>query len=89
MLYRNGIESKYTYIFDQYKYGTTIWSPLCSGILTGKYNDGIPEDSRFAKDERLKNKIFTRYLGDNNKEETLKKLKELENIAKENNVTMT
>jgi aryl-alcohol dehydrogenase-like predicted oxidoreductase len=27
-------------------YGTTIWSPLASGLLTGKYNDGIPEDSR-------------------------------------------
>lgn len=26
---------------------TTIWSPLASGLLTGKYNDGIPEDSRF------------------------------------------
>jgi len=27
-----------------------VWSPLASGILTGKYNDGIPEDSRFAKE---------------------------------------
>jgi aryl-alcohol dehydrogenase-like predicted oxidoreductase len=28
--------------------GTTIWSPLASGLLTGKYNDGIPDDSRMA-----------------------------------------
>lgn len=28
--------------------GTTVWSPLASGLLTGKYNDGIPEDSRGA-----------------------------------------
>src|SRR6478735_7313678 len=28
--------------------GTTIWSPLASGLLTGKYNNGIPEGSRFA-----------------------------------------
>lgn len=35
-------------MYDQFKYGTTIWSPLASGLLTGKYNDGIPEDSRFA-----------------------------------------
>jgi aryl-alcohol dehydrogenase-like predicted oxidoreductase len=28
--------------------GTTIWSPLASGLLTGKYNNGIPEESRFA-----------------------------------------
>ncbi len=29
-------------------YGTTIWSPLASGLLSGKYNDGIPTDSRAA-----------------------------------------
>ena len=29
-----------------YNIGTTIWSPLKSGLITGKYNDGIPEDSR-------------------------------------------
>ncbi len=28
--------------------GTTIWSPLASGLLTGKYNDGIPDDSRLG-----------------------------------------
>lgn len=28
--------------------GTTIWSPLASGLLTGKYNDGVPKGSRFA-----------------------------------------
>ncbi|MEM6930306.1 MAG: aldo/keto reductase [Myxococcota bacterium] len=32
-----------------YNLGTTIWSPLASGILTGKYNDGIPDDSRLAQ----------------------------------------
>ena len=35
------------YIFKKYKIGSTIWSPLASGILTGKYNNGIPEKSRF------------------------------------------
>ena len=38
-------------MYDQFKYGTTIWSPLASGLLTGKYNDGIPEDSRFANNK--------------------------------------
>ncbi|HEX8376146.1 MAG TPA: aldo/keto reductase, partial [Geminicoccaceae bacterium] len=32
--------------YDTYGLGTTIWSPLASGLLTGKYNDGIPQDSR-------------------------------------------
>ena len=35
-------------IFKTVGMGTTIWSPLASGLLTGKYNDGIPEESRFA-----------------------------------------
>jgi aryl-alcohol dehydrogenase-like predicted oxidoreductase len=32
--------------FDKFGYGTTIYSPLAGGLLTGKYNDGVPEDSR-------------------------------------------
>ena len=35
-----------TTLFDQIGLGTTIWSPLASGLLTGKYEQGIPEDSR-------------------------------------------
>src|SRR3546814_2137455 len=31
--------------------GTTTWSPLASGLLTGKYNDGVPADSRLASDD--------------------------------------
>lgn len=46
MLQRERFEAEYEPIFRQYGMGTTIWSPLASGFLTGKYNDGIPEDSR-------------------------------------------
>jgi len=46
--HRERFEVEYATIFDQFKYGTTIWSPLASGLLTGKYNEGIPNDSRFA-----------------------------------------
>jgi aryl-alcohol dehydrogenase-like predicted oxidoreductase len=45
--HRQRFEVEYAPLFNQYKYGTTIWSPLASGLLTGKYNDGIPEGSRF------------------------------------------
>jgi aryl-alcohol dehydrogenase-like predicted oxidoreductase len=49
MFSRNRFEKEYRWLFNEYKYGTTIWSPLASGILSGKYNDGkIPPDSRFA-----------------------------------------
>jgi aryl-alcohol dehydrogenase-like predicted oxidoreductase len=46
MLHRDRFEKEYARLFSEYGMGTTIWSPLASGLLTGKYNDGIPEDSR-------------------------------------------
>jgi aryl-alcohol dehydrogenase-like predicted oxidoreductase len=46
--HRERFEVEYAPIFEQFKYGTTIWSPLASGLLTGKYNNGVPQDSRFA-----------------------------------------
>jgi aryl-alcohol dehydrogenase-like predicted oxidoreductase len=45
---RERFEVEYAPLYKQLSYGTTIWSPLASGLLTGKYNDGIPSDSRFA-----------------------------------------
>jgi voltage-dependent potassium channel beta subunit len=46
MFQRERVEREYLYLFDQIGLGTTIWSPLASGLLTGKYEQGIPEDSR-------------------------------------------
>ncbi|HEY8596580.1 MAG TPA: aldo/keto reductase [Devosiaceae bacterium] len=43
---RQKVEGDYAPLYDLMGLGTTIWSPLASGILTGKYNDGIPADSR-------------------------------------------
>lgn len=48
LLERTKMELDYTLIFRDLGLGTTIWSPLASGLLTGKYNNGIPEGSRFA-----------------------------------------
>ena len=47
ILHRQRFEDEYKSIFKKYKIGSTIWSPLASGILTGKYNDSIPKNSRF------------------------------------------
>ena len=48
MLARERFEKEYRRVFSDYGYGSTIWSPLAGGILTGKYNDGnIPEGSRY------------------------------------------
>jgi aryl-alcohol dehydrogenase-like predicted oxidoreductase len=50
MVKRDLFEKDYRRIFAEYGYGSTIWSPLCGGILTGKYNDGnIPAGSRYDK----------------------------------------
>ena len=48
MLERKRVEREYGRLTADYGYGNTIWCPLASGLLTGKYKDGIPEDSRGA-----------------------------------------
>jgi voltage-dependent potassium channel beta subunit len=48
LLERKKVEKEYARINADFDYGNTIWSPLASGLLTGKYRDGIPEDSRAA-----------------------------------------
>jgi len=46
MFHRDRIEMEYHRLYTEIGLGTTIWSPLASGLLTGKYNQGIPKDSR-------------------------------------------
>ena len=46
MLHRERVEREYARLYGDIGLGLTIWSPLASGLLTGKYNDGIPSDSR-------------------------------------------
>ena len=45
---RERVEREYARLYADIGLGTTIWSPLASGLLTGKYRDGIPADSRAA-----------------------------------------
>lgn len=53
LFFREQIEKNYLPLFEKYGMGTTIWSPLASGILSGKYNQGIPRDSRLARETWL------------------------------------
>ena len=46
LLNRERVEAEYGPLYQRFGLGTTIWSPLASGILSGKYSVGIPEDSR-------------------------------------------
>lgn len=75
MFERHRIELDYTPVFNTVGLGTTIWSPLASGLLTGKYNNGIPEGARLGLKgfEWLKE----RWLNDNR----IEKVKQLQTIA--------
>ena len=46
LLHRDRVEREYARLYADIGLGATIWSPLASGLLTGKYNDGIPPGSR-------------------------------------------
>lgn len=47
LLNRQKVEGEFQLLYENYGLGLTIFSPLKTGILTGKYNDGIPEGSRY------------------------------------------
>ncbi len=61
MFHRESMEQEYLPLFRDLGYGTTIWSPLASGLLTGKYNQGIPEGSRASLQgyEWLRDNVIT------------------------------
>jgi voltage-dependent potassium channel beta subunit len=48
LFHRERVEVEYAPLYRDLGLGTTVWSPLASGLLTGKYNDGVPEGSRLA-----------------------------------------
>jgi len=54
---RNRFEKEYARVFKDYGYGSTPFSPLASGLLTGKYQKGIPKNSRGAFNEWLHDSI--------------------------------
>ena len=80
MFHRERVEVEYQRLYTEIGLGTTIWSPLASGLLTGKYNDGIPEDSRATLEgyEWLR-KRFT----DKEAQEEIQKVIKLSKVAKE------
>lgn len=45
---RNKMENEYLHLFKHYGLGTTTWSPLATGLLSGKYNNGVPKGSRLG-----------------------------------------
>lgn len=78
---RGRLEGDYVRFYKEYGYGTTTWSPLASGLLSGKYNKGIPKDSRAALNDWLKSRMEDK--------EKLEKVAALEPIANELGATMS
>jgi voltage-dependent potassium channel beta subunit len=85
MFHRDRVESEYIHLYKEIGLGTTIFSPLASGLLTGKYNQGIPEGTRASLDgyEWLR-KRFT----DETAIERIDKVGQLIPIAKELGASM-
>lgn len=78
---RGRLEGDYIRFYKEYGYGTTTWSPLASGLLSGKYNKGIPKDSRAALNDWLKSRMEDK--------EKLEKVAALEPMANELGATMS
>jgi len=79
MMVRDRIESEYRDLYKRYRMGTTIWSPLESGILAGRYLNGIPEDSRLKLNGAIAGNDMKQYI--DNKKEWDEKLLKLKDIA--------
>lgn len=86
MFKRDKVEGEYARLYDDIGLGTTIWSPLASGLLTGKYNDGIPENSRLAMDnyDWLREKLLETESG----KQKLRKVKKLAEVADNAEISM-
>jgi voltage-dependent potassium channel beta subunit len=83
MLVREKVEVEFSQIYKTVGLGTTIWSPLASGVLTGKYNDGKSGETRLMRKELdwLNDQLLV--------EETLGKVKKLSHLADESGMSMT
>jgi voltage-dependent potassium channel beta subunit len=82
MLHRERVEVEYLPLYREIGLGTTIWSPLASGLLTGKYKNGIPPSSRATLEGYgwLRESLIT--------SENIAKVNQLEPIAKDLGCTL-
>ncbi|MBL6875995.1 MAG: aldo/keto reductase [Chitinophagales bacterium] len=80
---RSKLEKEYLPLFENYGMGTTVWSPLASGVLTGKYLKGIPKGSRMEIESLswIKDKVWS--------PENQEKVQALHNLASDLGVSLT
>lgn len=79
MLYRERVEEEILPVTNPRGIGIVNWSPLAMGMLTGKYDDGIPEGSRFDKEDWAKERYMT--------DESAEQVRQLKPIADELGIT--
>jgi voltage-dependent potassium channel beta subunit len=85
LLHRDKVEAEFRPLYENFGLGTTIWSPLASGILTGKYNEGIPDDSRLnLPDYKWLKDLWTNEDGQGK----LQKVRKLTELAKDIGISM-
>ncbi|CAN5532703.1 aldo/keto reductase family protein [soil metagenome] len=75
MLYRERVEGEILPVTGQKGIGLVVWSPLAMGMLTGKYDEGVPEDSRFGRSANF----GERYMNEDN----ARRVRELKGVADE------
>lgn len=73
MLYRERVEEQILPVTEPKGIGLVVWSPLAMGMLTGKYDEGVPEDSRFGQNDSFGERFLT--------DENRQKVKDLKNVA--------
>lgn len=81
MLYRERVEREILPETERFGMGLVVWSPLAMGLLTGRYDKGIPKDSRFERYPQFGNRFLTK--------ENIKKVKALKKVAAELGLTRT
>jgi len=81
MLARDKVEKEFALLYEHYGLGLTIFSPLKTGILTGKYNDGIPDDSRYKNSKDNFTKAQAERYGDEKWQAEIAKVRKLKPIA--------
>ncbi|KFY88428.1 hypothetical protein V498_06795 [Pseudogymnoascus sp. VKM F-4517 (FW-2822)] len=88
MLNRDKVDGEFDHLYEEFGTGLTIFSPLKTGILTGKYNDGIPADSRYSRDDKDPFILrMTKEFGEGKWESQLETVRKLKPVADKLGIT--
>lgn len=89
LLSREKVEREFALLYENYGLGLTIFSPLKTGILTGKYNDGVPEDSRYANATDAFSTSKAKSYGDEGWSKDIESTRKLKPVAEKLGTDMT